>query len=121
MKHRLLNLLTALSLLLCVAAMVLWAVDFGPVHVGTSPQYAFDTDDRGNLEVCRWGAWCVRVPYWLLILGSAVGPVIRLENVRRRWQRFHPQPAALCPRCAYDLRATPGRCPECGREAAGVG
>jgi hypothetical protein len=60
--------------------------------------------------------WGLRIPYWSVVLLSLPLPAWCLLRWRRRRRR-----AALghCPACGYDLRATPHRCPECGRESAG--
>ena len=122
MRRRLLNLLTALSLMLCVAVVGLWFADVG-IHTQFSesgsgsiitdregPGFSVQWFPRWDRSVtCLWG-----LPYWKLFLLLAAGPLLwachRLLPRRR--------PAGLCPRCGYDLRATPGRCPECGTSAA---
>ena len=51
----------------------------------------------------------VIVPHWFAALAFAALPGYRLaRRVRRRHKPGH------CPKCGYDLRATPDRCPECG-------
>ena len=178
MKCRLFNLLTALSLLVCVAAVALWVRSYfvgywftwrpldadprsnpmgkvmiwtgrGEIAVG-SIDYAWGVGAarkwRPDLlwawgrnpasqqsllrgEAHRWGGfgisgrqlatwihewrWQVCFPLWLppvlfAMLPAAVG-IRRLRNSRRS--------PGLCPRCGYDLRATPGRCPERGTAA----
>ncbi len=55
--------------------------------------------------------WSASAPAW------AVGPPLLVLPIRalarsihtRRWRR-----RGLCRRCGYDLRASPGQCPECG-------
>jgi hypothetical protein len=61
--------------------------------------------------------WCyeskVGVSYPLLGLITLAPPAVWLWR-RRAWIRRQRIEAGLCPACAYDLRATPARCPECG-------
>lgn len=54
--------------------------------------------------------YCV-LPWWLLAMFASIAPIsaaIARYRGRRRAR------AGYCGHCGYDLRATPGRCPECG-------
>jgi hypothetical protein len=55
--------------------------------------------------------WYVGTPFWALQVVTTVPPGVwgfRQWRRRGRWRE------GLCRGCGYDLRATPGRCPECG-------
>jgi hypothetical protein len=60
--------------------------------------------------------WNLHVPFWMLTVLTAVLPVIGLWSWRQERKRRRRERAGCCPRCGYDLRATPTRCPECGHE-----
>ena len=51
------------------------------------------------------------VPHWAVVVLALALPIHwcrrRLRQMRRAWR-------GLCSVCGYDLRVTPGRCPECG-------
>ena len=186
MKRLLLNLVTALSLLLCVASCALWVWTASTMHwVGYATRHDAETRQArhvlgsggGALSYqcvlapppprpgARWFPEGVRtgsisvsgneladqagrvgvrflgfgyyhfviddsgysghpqgmtfvgayVPHGFLVAVFVAGPAARvtLRLVRRRGRKA----AGLCPRCGYDLRATPGRCPECGTAA----
>lgn len=56
----------------------------------------------------------VSVPYWLPMMPAVL---LAFFGVRESLRRVPPA-RGYCHHCGYDLRATPGRCPECGREPA---
>ena len=182
MTRQLLNLATALSLLLCVAVVLLWARSYwmrdamknsaasrdgtefrvrelhlisngGAIDVvrtatttsgGSVDQAVRDAGEQigWNLLSMRrepgndsrswrrrhWPYWrtaagrlgdttvatqVVHVPYWPVALLCLSVPAMRGTRVFRRRRRASH---SLCPACGYDLRATPGRCPECGEK-----
>jgi hypothetical protein len=59
----------------------------------------------------------VGIPYWIFLVVFAPLPMTWLRLHRRQSRRRN---LSLCSSCGYDLRATPGRCPECGTVPTGV-
>jgi hypothetical protein len=67
---------------------------------GTLPTWVF---------VQRW----ITVPYWVV---TAVGLLLSTLLAARQVPLWRRRRRGLCVHCGYDLRASPGRCPECGSE-----
>jgi hypothetical protein len=159
MKRRLLNLLTMLSLLLCVAVAVLWvrsywrndALEFshrgsklqlvsvaGRLRLDNAPQLDTEwarhvatlektllprhhTMVRERNEASRpanvrrsltsTSYFEYSVPTAVPALAAGLLSSVFLGRVLLARRRNH---VGTCRACGYDLRATPGRCPECG-------
>jgi rRNA maturation endonuclease Nob1 len=54
----------------------------------------------------------VWVPHWVVVLLTAILPVMRLYRLVQRegWRQ-----SGRCEGCGYDLRGSQEQCPECGR------
>jgi hypothetical protein len=88
-----------------------WERGFSPVNVRWKVAgFAWLRSPSGN----PWRPWrSFAFPAWFPALAFGVLPTLAV--VRRLRRRCHP--AGCCQHCGYDLRATPDRCPECGRAA----
>ena len=110
MARRLFTLLSAVSLLLCLFCIVASFINF---NVGVSfEKWGFGVS-WGRIgcafDVGAFMPLFYMVPTWAVAVATAIPPALWL---RRRLKR--PTRPGLCRHCGYDLRATPGRCPECG-------
>jgi hypothetical protein len=139
MKGRLFTFLSAASLLLCMATCVLWVrsyrnADYASLG-GGSPSERLVLSQNGHILVYEGkfdlGAagptFFPRRPFPTLFLAYWV-PAAFLAAVPATWVMARPSTrrrarsaAGLCAACGYDLRASPGRCPECGAEPTADG
>jgi hypothetical protein len=62
----------------------------------------------------------VMFPLWAAALLMASLPAYRLWRDHRSHRARRRESEGRCLNCGYDLRATPGRCPECGAVPAAV-
>jgi hypothetical protein len=65
----------------------------------------------GGPSINGWSGFVLMVPHWALAVLFGIVP---LSWGMSRWRARRRKKTGLCPSCGYDLRATPGRCPECG-------
>ena len=86
----------------------------GTVSLGRTLPVLGDLPVLGRVFTSSVDGSYVQVPWWLLAVFTAAAPC---AYVRRIWRRRRRAVKGLCPACAYDLRASPGRCPECGEAA----
>lgn len=68
-----------------------------------------------NKPAAKPAVAAVRAPLWSVAAALLLPPLARLRSILRDVRRRR---SGRCVACGYDLRGSPGRCPECGAAAA---
>jgi hypothetical protein len=71
----------------------------------------------GEVKSVQRNQMTLVVPHWLLAVATAVLPLRAGLLLWRSRRSRRCRAGGLCGRCGYDLRASPGQCPECGTTA----
>ena len=100
MPRRLFTVPSVLTLLLCAGT---GAAYLGTMKVGL---YGLKGPDI-HLDTVPWLGWSCA-----FFAAATLGLLLRRASRIRTWDDRRRR--GLCTECGYDLRATPGRCPECG-------
>ena len=94
-------------------------------HTSAAPQARGNGTDRHfcgfwfqSMDTALGRTTVVVLRAWFLLLLTALYPIAWMRNL---FIALRQPKAGCCSSCGYDLRATPGRCPECGTvPAAGL-
>jgi hypothetical protein len=78
---------------------------------------AYSSVDYGNDG--RQMRYAVYLPHWVVVVGLLLPAAARFWMIVRRRRVAGRRGRNCCVVCGYDLRATPGRCPECGTVVPG--
>jgi hypothetical protein len=135
-RHRMFNTLTALSLLLCILAVI---SSMNTIDIDLSFPVPFPNSRFWPIEWHRgdgtmsWGlSWARPHPQfyfyvvrWWAIWATSIMPawwfLDRLQTMIKDRFQTSTRNRGYCHKCGYDLRATPDRCPECGSSPRSTG
>jgi hypothetical protein len=91
---------------------VIWLFIIGDRMSNTAGFISFGYLWQTDAMLGEHAGWALFFPHWSIVVVGSILPAVWLLNCFRKRNR---RGAGFCAECGYDLRATPDRCPECGR------